>query len=48
VALVQRCTMPAENVLIGRLGDVKNWKVTEDYFSMTIIKKTRCNGKNKK
>ena len=48
VALVQRCTMPAENVLIGRLGDVKNWKVTEDYFSMTIIKKTKYNGKNKK
>lgn len=48
VALVQRCTMPAENVLIGRLGDVKNWKVNEDYFSMTIIKKTRYSRKNKK
>jgi precorrin-2/cobalt-factor-2 C20-methyltransferase len=44
VALVQRCTMPGENVIVGRLGDVKNWKVKDDYFSMTIIKKTRFKG----
>jgi len=48
VALIQRCTMPKENVIIGRLGDVKNWKVNEDYFSMTIIKKTKFNGNKKK
>jgi precorrin-2/cobalt-factor-2 C20-methyltransferase len=44
VALIQRCTMPGENVTIGRLGDVKNWEVNGDYFSMTIIKKTKFNG----
>jgi precorrin-2/cobalt-factor-2 C20-methyltransferase len=48
VALVQRCTMPGENVIIGRLGDVKNWKVKDDYFSMTIIKKTRFKGDESK
>jgi precorrin-2/cobalt-factor-2 C20-methyltransferase len=44
VALIQRCTMPRENVIIGRLGDVKNWEVNGDYFSMTIIKKAKFNG----
>ena len=41
VALIQRCTMPGENVIVGKLGDVKNWKVNGDYFSMTFIKKNR-------
>jgi precorrin-2/cobalt-factor-2 C20-methyltransferase len=44
VALIQRCTMPGEQVIVGRLGDVKNWKVKEDYFSMTFIKKKKFNG----
>lgn len=44
VALIQRCTMPGEKTIIGRLGDVKNWKVKEDYFSMTFIKKKQFNG----
>jgi precorrin-2/cobalt-factor-2 C20-methyltransferase len=48
VALIQRCTMPKEKVIFGRLGDVKNWKIKGDYFSMTIIKKTKFNGNNKK
>lgn len=48
VALIQRCTMPKENVIIGRLGDVKNWKVNDDYFSMTFIKKTKFNGESRK
>jgi precorrin-2/cobalt-factor-2 C20-methyltransferase len=48
VALIQRCTMPKENVIIGRLGDVKNWKVNGDYFSMTIIKRAKFNGNSKK
>jgi precorrin-2/cobalt-factor-2 C20-methyltransferase len=41
VAIVQRCTMPEENVMIGRLGDVKNWNINGEYFSMTIIKKSK-------
>ena len=48
VALIQRCTMPGEKVIIGRLGDVKNWKVKDDYFSMTFIKKKMFNGECKK
>jgi len=48
VALIQRCTMPGEKVIIGRLGDVKNWKVKDDYFSMTFIKKKQFNGECKK
>jgi precorrin-2/cobalt-factor-2 C20-methyltransferase len=48
VALIQRCTMPGEKVIIGRLGDVKNWKIKGDYFSMTIIKKTKFNDECKK
>jgi precorrin-2 methylase len=41
VALVRRCTMPKEKVIVGKLGDVPNWEVHNDYFSMTIIKKTK-------
>ena len=41
VALIQRCTMPEECVKIGRLGDVKNWDINEEYFSMTIIKRSK-------
>jgi siroheme synthase len=41
VAIVQRCTMPEENVMIGRLGDVKDWNINGEYFSMTIIKKSK-------
>jgi precorrin-2/cobalt-factor-2 C20-methyltransferase len=48
VALIQRCTMPGEKVIVGRLGDVKNWKVKDDYFSMTFIKKKKFNGECKK
>ena len=48
VALIQRCTMPGEKVILGRLGDVRNWKVKDDYFSMTFIKKTKFNGECKK
>jgi precorrin-2/cobalt-factor-2 C20-methyltransferase len=48
VALIQRCTMPGEKVVIGRLGDVKNWKVKSDYFSMTIIKKPKFGSECKK
>jgi len=40
IALVRRGTMPEEKVTIGRLGDVKNWDIHEDYFSISIIKET--------
>jgi hypothetical protein len=32
--------MPEEKVIVGKLGDVPSWNIHEDYFSMTIIKKT--------
>jgi precorrin-2/cobalt-factor-2 C20-methyltransferase len=47
VALVRRCTMPEENVTVGKLGDVQNWDIHEDYFSMTIIKKKALQSNSK-
>jgi precorrin-2/cobalt-factor-2 C20-methyltransferase len=38
IALVRRCTMPEEKVMVGRLGDVENWDIHEDYFSISMIK----------
>lgn len=40
IALVKRCTLPQEKVLVGKIGDVDNWDITEDYFSVAIIKKS--------
>ena len=31
VALVRRCTLPEEQVFVGTLGSVENWKITNDY-----------------
>lgn len=39
IALVRRCTMPEEEVFVGKLRDVCNWTICEDYFSVAIIKK---------
>jgi precorrin-2/cobalt-factor-2 C20-methyltransferase len=36
--VVRRCTMPEEKVTIGRLGDVENWDIIDDYFSISMIK----------
>ncbi len=41
VALVKRCTLPAEKVLVGKLSDVSKWDITEDYFSVAIVKKSQ-------
>jgi precorrin-2/cobalt-factor-2 C20-methyltransferase len=41
VALVKRCTLTEEKVLVGKLGEVKNWDITEDYFSVAIVKKSQ-------
>jgi hypothetical protein len=30
--------MPKEEVTIGRLSDVENWDIHEDYFSISVIK----------
>jgi precorrin-2/cobalt-factor-2 C20-methyltransferase len=40
IALVRRCTMPEENVIVGKLGDVRSWDIPEDYFSMAIVKRS--------
>jgi len=39
IALVRRCTQPEEKVLVGKLGEVNGWDITEDYFSVAIVKK---------
>ncbi|MCL2358804.1 precorrin-2 C(20)-methyltransferase [Candidatus Bathycorpusculum sp.] len=41
VALVKRCTLTEEKVLVGKLSEVKNWDITEDYFSVAIVKKSQ-------
>jgi hypothetical protein len=32
--------MSDEAVIIGRLGDVPEWNIPEDYFSMAIVKRS--------
>ncbi len=39
IALVRRCSMPEEEVTVGKLSDVQNWNIHEDYFTMAIVKK---------
>jgi len=41
VALVRRCTLPEEQVFVGTLGSVENWKITNDYFSLAIVKRSQ-------
>jgi len=41
VALVKRCALPEEKVLVGKLSDVSSWDVSEDYFSVAIVKKSQ-------
>jgi precorrin-2/cobalt-factor-2 C20-methyltransferase len=41
VALIKRCTLPEEKVLVGKLGEVNQWDITEDYFSVAIVKKSQ-------
>ncbi|MEM3437576.1 MAG: precorrin-2 C(20)-methyltransferase [Nitrososphaerales archaeon] len=41
IIFAKRCTMPEEKVIIGKLSDVKNWDIYEDYFSMVIIKRSK-------
>lgn len=41
ISLVKRCTLPEEKVLVGKLCDVPNWDVVEDYFSVAIVKRSQ-------
>jgi len=47
IVLVRRCSMPEEKVMIGKLGDVKNWDIHEDYFSISIIKENEIQNNKK-
>ena len=38
IALIRRCTMPEEEVLVGKLRTCQTGNITEDYFSVAIIK----------
>jgi precorrin-2/cobalt-factor-2 C20-methyltransferase len=40
IALVRRCTMAEEKVVVGQIGDVEDWEIPEDYFSMAIVKRS--------
>jgi precorrin-2/cobalt-factor-2 C20-methyltransferase len=40
IALVKRCTLAQEKVLVGKLHEVSGWDITEDYFSVAIVKKS--------
>jgi precorrin-2/cobalt-factor-2 C20-methyltransferase len=39
IALVRRCSMPNETVTVGRLCDATSWDISEDYFTIAIVKK---------
>jgi len=39
IALVRRCSMPNEAVTVGRLCDAMHWNISEDYFTIAIVKK---------
>ncbi len=39
VIIAKRCTMPDEDIKIGRLIDLQSSYASEDYFSMAIIKR---------
>lgn len=41
IALIKRCTLPEEKVLVGKLSDVQSWDITEDYFSVAIVKRSQ-------
>jgi precorrin-2/cobalt-factor-2 C20-methyltransferase len=43
IALIRRCSMPNEEVTVGRLCDAAGWKVNEDYFTIAIVKKNLLN-----
>lgn len=44
IALVRRCSMPEQEATVGRLADIKNWNINEDYFTMAIVKKNLLQG----
>ncbi|MCW4009198.1 MAG: precorrin-2 C(20)-methyltransferase [Candidatus Bathyarchaeota archaeon] len=48
VALVKRCTLPEEKVLVGKLADMQSWDITEDYFSVAIVKRNPMTINSKK
>ena len=39
IALIRRCSMPNEEVTVGKLCDALNWNINEDYFTIAIVKK---------
>lgn len=39
IAIIRRCSMPNEEVTVGKLGDTINWNISEDYFTIAIVKK---------
>ena len=46
IALVRRCSMPNENVTVGKLCDALNWDINEDYFTIALVKKNQLINNN--
>lgn len=47
VALIRRCSMPNELTTVGKLCDVSNWDIKQDYFTIAIVKKKCFTNDNK-
>lgn len=41
IALVKRCTLPEEKVFVGKLSEVSGWDISDEYFSVAIVKKSQ-------
>ncbi|MDI9644549.1 MAG: precorrin-2 C(20)-methyltransferase [Candidatus Verstraetearchaeota archaeon] len=39
VAIVRRCSMPEERVVVGEVAEAEGWELPDDYFSMMIVKR---------
>ncbi len=40
IAFIKRCTLPEEQVFVGKLGDAAKWDLSADYFSVAIVKRS--------
>jgi precorrin-2/cobalt-factor-2 C20-methyltransferase len=43
IAIIRRCSMPNEEVTVGKLCDALAWNISEDYFTIAIVKKNLLN-----
>ncbi|MCL2691293.1 MAG: precorrin-2 C(20)-methyltransferase [Candidatus Bathyarchaeota archaeon] len=48
LALIRRCSMANETVTVGKLCDALSWDISEDYFTIAIVKKNYIINNNNK